>query len=161
MLDKSSALDAQGGKLSLEACNVTSTTGTGVASEGGSLEISNSRIHDCQGHGLAVFADLEVCKSSTKGCLDRSLGQCPSGCHLSILIFSHGELCHLLIGAEIAGMIIPATVCCMASENMLHSKAILCCTNSTQRADVYPTEECGITVMMLLILECCGHLLVY
>jgi hypothetical protein len=38
---------------------VTSTTGTGVASEGGSLDIRNSRIHDCQGHGLAVFADLE------------------------------------------------------------------------------------------------------
>jgi len=38
---------------------VTSTTGTGVASEGGSLEIRNCRIHDCQGHGLAVFADLE------------------------------------------------------------------------------------------------------
>ena len=49
----------QAGELSLEVCNVTSKTGTGVASEGGLLSMENSRIHDCKGQGVAVYADLE------------------------------------------------------------------------------------------------------
>lgn len=49
----------QGGSLSLQDCNVCSSSGTGIASEGGILTVRNSSIHDCHGNGIAIFADLE------------------------------------------------------------------------------------------------------
>lgn len=43
----------------MQDCDVTSSTGSGVASEGGSLEFFGGSIHDCKGNGAALFADLE------------------------------------------------------------------------------------------------------
>ena len=49
----------QGGLLSIQDCDISSTTGSGIASEGGRIEVGGSRIHDCHSHGIAVFSDLD------------------------------------------------------------------------------------------------------
>ena len=38
---------------------MTSTSGTGISSEGGTVSISNTTVSECAGHGLALYADLE------------------------------------------------------------------------------------------------------
>ena len=45
--------------LSVQDCDVSSTTGSGIASEGGRIDVGGSRIHDCHSHGIAVFSDLD------------------------------------------------------------------------------------------------------
>ena len=45
--------------LSVQDCDISSTTGSGIASEGGSIEIVGSRVHNCHSYGIAVFADLD------------------------------------------------------------------------------------------------------
>lgn len=59
LLRNSQWLALQGGELSLDACDVTSSTGTGMSSEGGSLSVINTSIHDCAANGVALYADLE------------------------------------------------------------------------------------------------------
>ena len=43
----------------LQDCDVTSTTGSGVGLEGGQLEVSRCRIHNCKQHGIALFKGLD------------------------------------------------------------------------------------------------------
>ena len=49
----------QCGQLTLDSCDVSSSTGSGVSSEGGSLSLASTRVHDCTVNGLALYADLE------------------------------------------------------------------------------------------------------
>ena len=43
----------------LQDCDITSITGSGVCSEGGQLEVSRCRIHNCKQHGIALFRGLD------------------------------------------------------------------------------------------------------
>lgn len=60
----------QGGGLSIESCSVTSRTGSGVSSDGGTLQIIDSKISDCAAHGIGLYADLEGqgCKARIERC---------------------------------------------------------------------------------------------
>ena len=57
---------SQGGQLSLEFCDVTSSTGTGVSSEGGNLSVTDTSIHDCAANGMALYADIEGIGSNAR-----------------------------------------------------------------------------------------------
>ena len=43
----------------LEDCDITSSTGSGIAAEGGEHTVLRCSIHGCQRHGVAVFGTLE------------------------------------------------------------------------------------------------------
>lgn len=43
----------------MQDCDISSATGSGVGSEGGSLSLLRCSIHDCKRHGVAMFGDLE------------------------------------------------------------------------------------------------------
>jgi hypothetical protein len=49
----------QGGSLILRDSDITSSSGAGVAVEGGNLQMLRCAVHDCQQHGVAIFGDLE------------------------------------------------------------------------------------------------------
>ena len=49
----------QGGSVTLEDCTITSSTGSGVAAEGGEHVIRRCRLFGCERHGLAVFGTLD------------------------------------------------------------------------------------------------------
>jgi len=53
------AVFLQGGSVTLEDCRVTSSTGTGVAAEGGEHTIRGCSLSGCERHGLAVFGTLD------------------------------------------------------------------------------------------------------
>ncbi|KAK9807475.1 hypothetical protein WJX72_000255 [[Myrmecia] bisecta] len=52
------AVYVAGGDLTLEGCDISSQSGSGVGVEGGSPQIRRCRIHDCARHGIALFGDL-------------------------------------------------------------------------------------------------------
>ena len=52
------AFATPGSSLTLEACDVRSDTGSGVAAEGATLVLTDCAIHDCKTHGVAVYGDL-------------------------------------------------------------------------------------------------------
>jgi hypothetical protein len=47
-----------GGVLAMTDCDVSSTTGCGIACEGSDLIVTKCLVHDCKSHGVAVFGDL-------------------------------------------------------------------------------------------------------
>lgn len=53
------AVFMQGGSLLLEDCDISSSTGSGVGSEGGQLSLIHCSVHNCKRHGVAMFGDLE------------------------------------------------------------------------------------------------------
>jgi hypothetical protein len=53
------AVCVQGGRLSLQDCDVTSNSGVGVGVEGAVVTLEHCNIHDCERHGVAVFGSLE------------------------------------------------------------------------------------------------------
>lgn len=52
------AFATPGSSLTLEACDVRSDTGSGVAAEGATLAVRNCSIRGCKTHGVAVYGDL-------------------------------------------------------------------------------------------------------
>ena len=46
------------GACHVQGCDISSTTGTGVGTEGGSVTLVDCRIHDCKRHGAAFFGSL-------------------------------------------------------------------------------------------------------
>ncbi len=44
---------------SVQDCDISSATGSGVGSEGGQLSLVHCRVHDCKRHGAAIFGDLQ------------------------------------------------------------------------------------------------------
>lgn len=44
---------------SVQDCDISSATGTGVGSEGGQLSLVHCHVHDCKRHGAAIFGDLQ------------------------------------------------------------------------------------------------------
>ena len=52
------AIYSPGGDLSLEDCDVTSSTGAGVAAEGGRVSLQRCRVHDCARQGAVLFGPL-------------------------------------------------------------------------------------------------------
>ncbi|CAE7787755.1 unnamed protein product [Symbiodinium sp. CCMP2456] len=52
------AIFSSGGDLSLEDCDVTSSTGAGVAAEGGRLSLRRCRVHDCARQGAVLFGPI-------------------------------------------------------------------------------------------------------
>jgi hypothetical protein len=49
---------AQGSDLSLQDCDVSSSTGSGVGIEGGAPLIGRCTVHNCERHGVAIFSEL-------------------------------------------------------------------------------------------------------
>jgi hypothetical protein len=49
----------QGGRLSLQDCDITSNSGVGVGVEGAAVILERCNIHDCERHGVAVYGSLE------------------------------------------------------------------------------------------------------
>ena len=43
----------------MQDCDIGSTTGSGVGSEGGQLSLIHCSVHNCKRHGVAMFGDLE------------------------------------------------------------------------------------------------------
>ena len=56
--------------LDIAACDVKSETGTGISSEGGTLTVRNTTVHNCAGNGVSLFADLEgvSCSAYVQDC---------------------------------------------------------------------------------------------
>lgn len=52
------AIFSSGGDLTLEDCDVTSSTGAGVAAEGGRLSLRRCRVHDCARQGAVLFGPI-------------------------------------------------------------------------------------------------------
>eukprot|EP00439_Symbiodinium_sp_Y106_P080155 s194_g18.t3 len=52
------AIFSSGGDLTLEDCDVTSSTGAGVAAEGGRLALQRCRVHDCARQGAVLFGPI-------------------------------------------------------------------------------------------------------
>ena len=52
------AVFSPGGDLSLEDCDVMSSTGAGVAAEGGRLSLQRCRVHDCARQGAVLFGPI-------------------------------------------------------------------------------------------------------
>jgi hypothetical protein len=53
------AASVQAGSITLEQCDITSSSGVGVGVEGAAVRLKGCHIHDCERHGLAVFGSLE------------------------------------------------------------------------------------------------------
>lgn len=53
------AVHNQGGILAMMGCDVTSATGSGVATDGGLLMLRRCRVHDCARNGLVCAGDLD------------------------------------------------------------------------------------------------------
>lgn len=49
----------QGGDALIEGCNISSSSGTGIGSEGAFPTIRDCIVSGCVGHGLALFGGLE------------------------------------------------------------------------------------------------------
>jgi hypothetical protein len=47
-----------GSGVSLEGCDVSSETGSGVVGEGAQIRVSGCRVHGCKTHGVAIYGDL-------------------------------------------------------------------------------------------------------
>lgn len=52
------AVSSQGGELEMQDCDVSSTTGAGVAAEGGRLSLRGGSVHDCARQGLVLFGPM-------------------------------------------------------------------------------------------------------
>jgi len=52
------AIYSNAAQLELEECDVTSSTGAGVAAEGGSLVLRSGAVHDCARQGLILFGPM-------------------------------------------------------------------------------------------------------
>ena len=53
-----SCVYVQGSDLSLQDCDISSSTGTGVGIEGGAPLIGRCTVHNCERHGVAIFSEL-------------------------------------------------------------------------------------------------------
>jgi hypothetical protein len=65
------AFATPGSSLTLEACDVRSDTGSGVAAEGATLAVRNCSVCGCKTHGVAVYGDLlgEFGSGEIAGCV--------------------------------------------------------------------------------------------
>lgn len=52
------AVHSEGADLTLQGCDIFSSTGAGVAAEGGRLTIRNGLVHDCARQGVVLFGPL-------------------------------------------------------------------------------------------------------
>lgn len=52
------AVYSQGADLTLEDCDISSTTGAGVAAEGGRLVLDRSLVHDCPRQGIVLLGPM-------------------------------------------------------------------------------------------------------
>lgn len=52
------AVYSEGGDLTMDSCDVTSSTGAGVAAEGGRLVLRGGSVHDCARQGLVLFGPI-------------------------------------------------------------------------------------------------------
>lgn len=49
----------QAGQLTLERCDISSSSGVGVGVEGASVTVQQCTIHNCERHGVAAFGSLD------------------------------------------------------------------------------------------------------
>lgn len=43
----------------MQGCDISTSTGTGVGAEGGSLNVQRCSVHGCKRHGIALFGSLD------------------------------------------------------------------------------------------------------
>ena len=51
-------MSTQGSDLSLQDCDISSSTGSGVGIEGGGPLLTRCNVHNCERHGFAIFSEL-------------------------------------------------------------------------------------------------------
>ena len=59
-----------GSGVSLEGCDVSSETGSGVVGEGADIRVTGCKVHGCKTHGVAIYGDLlgEFGGGTVEGC---------------------------------------------------------------------------------------------
>ena len=64
------AVQLAGCSVRIESCDISSATGSGLGVEGGSSQITDCALHDCERSGAMLFTDLEETESraTLRGC---------------------------------------------------------------------------------------------